>query len=90
MVGREEGFKNHLQRDVNWVSGGRGSGGQFFRFQRNLKLLGGFGGFPSNALGTQMYNFEMLNFNREFFDCSKTDVCICLAVERNLKLGSIS
>ena len=44
----------------------------FFRFQRNLKLPGGLWGFPSNALGTQLYNFEMLDFIYEFFASWKT------------------
>ena len=58
--------------------------GRFFRFQRNLKLLGGLGGFSSNALGTHMYNFEMLDFNREFFACLKTKMFLFVLQSREI------
>ena len=44
----------------------------FFYFQRNLKRLGELLGFRSDALGTYMFDFEPLDFNRKFFTWSYT------------------
>ena len=65
MVGREEGYENYLQGV--YIGGGGIKRFSFFHFETNLNLLGELWGFPSNALGTHMFNFETLDFNCQFF-----------------------